>query len=59
MPDPVAESGMDRLRALGLGLSVLSLVGYAIGVVAAYPGRAFSITGLMAGLTLYAVGGDP
>jgi hypothetical protein len=50
---------MDRLRALGLGLSVLSLVGYAIGVVAAYPGRAFSITGLMAGLTLYAVGGDP
>lgn len=49
---------MERLRALGAGLSVLSVAGYLVGVVAAYPGRAFSITGLMVGLTLYAVGGN-
>lgn len=48
---------MERVRTVGLGLSLLSLFGYLVGVVASYPGRAFSITGLMAGLTLYAVGG--
>jgi hypothetical protein len=48
---------MERVRAIGLGLALLSLAGYLVGVLATYPGRAFSITGLMVGLTLYAVGG--
>jgi hypothetical protein len=48
---------MERLRAFGVGLSVLSVAGYLVGVVSTYPGRAFSLTGLMVGLTLYAVGG--
>ena len=41
----------------GVALTVLSSVGYAIGVVAPYPGRAFSLTGLMVGLALLSVGG--
>jgi hypothetical protein len=48
---------MGGVRTLGVGLSALSLAGYLVGTVAAYPGRAFSITGLMVGVTLYAVGG--
>jgi hypothetical protein len=48
---------MRRVRTFGVGLSALSLAGYIVGTVATYPGRAFSITGLMVGVTLYAVGG--
>jgi hypothetical protein len=49
---------MDRVVAAGIALTVLGLVGYVVGVVAAYPGRAFSVTGVMVGLTLVAVGGE-
>jgi hypothetical protein len=49
---------MDRVAAVGVALTVAGLVGYAIGVVAPYPGRSFSVTGVMVGLTLVAVGGD-
>lgn len=49
---------MDRLQALGLGLSGVSVAGYLAGIAVAYPGRAFSITGVMVGLTLYAMGGS-
>jgi hypothetical protein len=49
---------MQRLQALGIALSALGLVGYLAGVVAAYPGRAFSITGVMVGITLFAMGGE-
>jgi hypothetical protein len=49
---------MDRVVAAGIALTVLGLVGYAVGVAAPYPGRAFSVTGVMVGLTLVAVGGD-
>lgn len=48
---------MDRLRALGLVLLVGGVLGYAIGVFAPYPGRAFSITAVMVGVTLSAIGG--
>lgn len=48
---------MGRVRAFGVGLSALSLAGYLVGTMTAYPGRAFSLTGLMVGVTLYAVGG--
>jgi len=48
---------MNGTLVAGLSLTVLSGVGYAVGVVAAYPGRAFSLTGLMVGLALLSVGG--
>jgi hypothetical protein len=42
---------------LGGGLlTLLSLAGYAAGVLTPYPGRAFSLTGLMVGLALLSVG---
>lgn len=49
---------MDRVVVAGVALTVLGLVGYVVGVFAPYPGRAFSVTGVMVGLTLVAVGGD-
>jgi hypothetical protein len=49
---------MDRVVAAGVALTVLGLLGYVAGVLAPYPGRAFSVTGVMVGLTLVAVGGD-
>ncbi|WP_340101058.1 hypothetical protein [Salinibaculum salinum] len=48
---------MNRLRVLGGGASLLALAGYALGIVVAYPGRAFTIALLMVGVTLVAVGG--
>ncbi|WP_227376428.1 hypothetical protein [Haladaptatus halobius] len=47
---------MNRTLAFGLALTILGLVGYLLGVVAPYPGRAFSITGVMVGITLVAIG---
>lgn len=46
---------MNRTLVSGLGLTVLGVVGYVIGLLAPYPGRAFSITGIMVGITLAAV----
>lgn len=48
---------MDRLQTAGLGLSLVSLAAYAVALWVAYPGRSFSLTGLMVGLTLFAFGG--
>jgi hypothetical protein len=48
---------MNGPLVAGLSLTVLSSVGYAVGVLAPYPGRAFSLTGLMVGLALLSVGG--
>lgn len=48
---------MDRTRLAGIGLLGLGLVGYLAGVVAPYPGRAFSVTAVMVGITLAAIGG--
>jgi hypothetical protein len=47
---------MDRTTLAGLATTLAGLVGYVLGVVAPYPGRGFSLTGLMVGLTLMAVG---
>lgn len=49
---------MNRTRAVGLGFLLVGLVGYAGGVYAPYPGRAFSITAVMLGVTLTAIGGE-
>lgn len=50
---------MPNTRRVGIGLTALSALGYAIGVAAPYPGRAASIVGVMIGVTLYAIGGGP
>lgn len=46
---------MDRPTLAGIGLCTVGLVGYVAGVYVAYPGRAFSITALMVGITLVAI----
>jgi hypothetical protein len=47
---------MDRTFLAGAALSAVGLCGYAAGTVVAYPGRAFSLTALMLGITLAANG---
>ncbi|EJN61036.1 hypothetical protein [Halogranum rubrum] len=47
---------MNAERVAGVVLTVLGAVGYVVGVAAPYPGRAFSLTGVMVGLTLLAIG---
>jgi hypothetical protein len=47
----------NRTALVGGALVVLATAGYVAGVVAPYPGRAFSVTGLMVGVTLLAVAG--
>ena len=47
---------MNGPLVAGVVLTVLCTAGYAVGVTAVYPGRAFSLTGLMVGLALLAVG---
>ncbi len=47
---------MNTALAAGLALTLAGLVGYLVGVVAPYPGRAFSVTGVMVGITLLAIG---
>lgn len=47
---------MNLVTAAGAALLVAGLVGYVVGLGVAYPGRAFSVTGFMAGLTLVAIG---
>ncbi|WP_135830527.1 hypothetical protein [Halorussus halobius] len=47
---------MNAAFAAGIVLTVAGLAGYAVGVTVAYPGRAFSVTGVMVGVTLLSVG---
>lgn len=46
---------MNRGIALGVALTADGLAGYALGVVMAYPGRAFAVTLAMVGITLLAM----
>lgn len=48
---------MNRLVAIGLALVVVGLLGYALGTMIPYAGRAFSVTAVMVGVTLVAVRG--
>jgi hypothetical protein len=55
---------MNRTLASGVALTALGTAGYvlgvagedAVGLVDPYPGRAFSVTGVMVGITLLSVG---
>ena len=49
---------MER-RTVGSGLLVAGLLAYAVGVYVPYPGRAFSLTAVMVGIVLVALGGVP
>ncbi|WP_181686747.1 hypothetical protein [Halorhabdus salina] len=44
-----------RLLTVGIVFSVLGLGAYLAGLFVAYPGRSFSLTGVMTGLTLLAI----
>lgn len=46
---------MNRERALGIALTALGVAGYAAGTVVAYPGRAFTVTAVMVGITLLSI----
>jgi len=50
---------MHRLRLLGLAITLAGLLAYAVGVLEPYAGRALSLTLVMVGLTVAAVGGGP
>lgn len=47
---------MNAVTVFGVGVTLLGVAGYIAGVSAPYPGRAFSLTALMGGLTILAVG---
>lgn len=47
---------MNWTLVAGVVLTALSLVGYAVGVVVPYPGRSFSVTAFMAGVSLAVIG---
>lgn len=47
---------MNRATGAGVVCTVGGLAGYVAGTVAPYPGRSFSITALMVGITLLAIG---
>lgn len=49
---------MNRIRGVGFGLLGIGILGYVAGVFLSFPGRAFSITAVMVGITLAAIGGD-
>jgi hypothetical protein len=49
---------MDRRFVAGVALTALGVVGYLLGLRVAYPGRAFSVSAVMVGVTLLAVGRD-
>lgn len=47
---------MNRVSTAGAVLTTGGLVGYLVGTTVSYPGRAFSVTAVMVGLTMVAVG---
>ena len=53
---PVVTGGMKREFALGAVLSAMGVAGYVVGVYVAYPGRSLSLTAVMMGITLLAIG---
>jgi len=47
---------MNRIFALGAVLTGLGIAGYGLGIAIDYPGRAFSVTAVMVGVAILAVG---
>jgi hypothetical protein len=46
---------MHWLRAAGVAVTGAGIAGYVVGTAVPYPGRAFSITGLIVGITLLSI----
>ena len=53
---PTVTSDMKREFVLGAVLSAVGVAGYVAGIYVAYPGRALSLTAVMIGITLLAIG---
>lgn len=49
-------TGGRTVFALGLVATVLGALAYLAGIATAYPGRAFSVTAVMVGVTVLAIG---
>jgi hypothetical protein len=47
---------MNRVLLAGTLVALLGATGYVVGVARQYPGRAFSLTAVMLGITLLAMG---
>ncbi|ELZ20603.1 hypothetical protein C475_20108 [Halosimplex carlsbadense 2-9-1] len=47
---------MKAALPMGLALTAVGTAGYAVGVAAPYPGRSISVTVVMVGVTLAAIG---
>lgn len=56
-PARPGDGAMNRVIAIGSGLTILGVCGYGMGVVIAYPGRALSVTAVMVGIALVAISG--
>lgn len=51
---------MNRTRGIGIAVTTGGLAGYLLGVTVSYPGRELSLTAVMVGIAIVAVGaGDP
>ncbi|QLC34756.1 hypothetical protein EFA46_010830 (plasmid) [Halarchaeum sp. CBA1220] len=50
---------MDRYTVAGSALLIPGLLAYVAGVSAAYPGRAFSLTAVMVGISLIVIPQPP
>jgi hypothetical protein len=47
---------MDWSTFAGIALSLVGLLGYVVGIYVTYPGRSFSITAVIVGIALVAIG---
>ncbi|MFB6195766.1 MAG: hypothetical protein ABEI80_06320 [Haloplanus sp.] len=47
---------MGRTFLAGVALAAVGIGGYVTGVLVPYPGRSFSLTAIMVGITLAAIG---
>lgn len=49
---------MNRTRSAGVVLTAAGVAGYLAGVATPYPGRAFTVTAVIVGITLASIGGS-
>lgn len=47
---------MDRIQLAGVLLFLVGMAGYIAGIYVTYPGRSFSVTAVMVGLSLVVIG---
>lgn len=47
---------MDWRILPGIGLFIMGIIGYIVGIYVTYPGREFTITAVMVGIALAAIG---